>query len=198
MNGLGGDDDLLRRNPADLVRDTGGGLDRILTSVSYILDPRAGVEVLVALSPTSKAALKLTGNGSANSITGNAGANVLDGRGGNDVLTGGLGRDSFVFDAKLNGSGNVDRILDFSSRDDTIRLDHLVFKGLGKIGLLNATAFHVSDSGELAHDRSDRIVYESSTGFLYYDPDGSGRHGATEFAQLDPNLTLKTSDFYIV
>ena len=134
MNGLGGDDTYYVDNPADLVRDTGGGLDRILTSVSYILDPRAGVEALVALSPTSKAALKLTGNGSANSITGNAGANVLDGRGGNDVLTGGLGRDSFVFDAKLNGSGNVDRILDFSSRDDTIRLDHLVFKGLGKMG----------------------------------------------------------------
>ena len=63
---------------------------------------------------------------------------------------------------------------------------------------MSSTAFHVSDSGELAHDRSDRIVYESTTGFLYYDPDGSGRHGATKFAQLDPNLTLKTSDFYIV
>lgn len=198
MNGLGGDDTYCVDNTADRVVDTGGGHDAILTSASYTLDPRAAVEILQALKPTSRAALKLCGNAASNAITGNAGANVLDGKGGNDDLTGGAGRDSFLFDTKPSGSRNADHILDFSVRDDTIRLDHAVFHGLGKAGSLRGAAFHVADAGPLAHDRSDRVIYDLTTGSLYFDPDGTGRHGPTKFAQIDAGLALKASDFYVV
>jgi len=99
---------------------------------------------------------------------------VIDGKGGNDVLTGGLGHDAFVFDTALSSRTNVDRILDFSVKDDTIRLDHAVFTAFAQFGVLAAGAFDVTASSRLAHDGDHHVIYNKATGGLYYDPDGVG------------------------
>ena len=52
-------------------------------------------------------AIKITGNGSANSIVGGKGADTLDGGAGDDTLTGGAGSDMFVY------SGGKDVIADY-------------------------------------------------------------------------------------
>ena len=194
MDGLGGDDTYVVDNRSDTVADSGGGRDTVLARTSYALGATSSVEVLQAFDLDGTATLKLTGNAAANTITGNAGKNVLDGGAGRDVLTGGLGRDQFLFDTKLQRT-NVDHILDFSVADDTIRLDRSIFGAFKKAGVLKDAAFHVAESGHLAQDASDRIIYDASSGSLYYDPDGTGHKGASLFAILESGLALTARDF---
>ncbi|MEZ0170414.1 M10 family metallopeptidase [Microvirga sp. TS319] len=135
----------------------------------------------------------ITGNSIANILKGGAGADRLDGREGNDVLYGGSGKDVFVFDTKPSGTSNLDRIADFSVTDDTVSLENAVFTKL-KAGKLPSTAFWI---GSKAHDSSDRIVYDSTKGDLYYDPDGTGKTASIEFAQVSKGLKMTANDFLV-
>jgi len=47
-------------------------------------------------------------------------------------------------------------------------------------------------------DADDHITYNTSTGDLYYDPDGSGGTGSTLFATLTGAPAVNAADFYIV
>ena len=62
------------------------------------------------------------GGGDADQFDGAFGDDKLSGGLGNDILTGDKGRDIFVFDTGLNKKTNVDKIVDFNHRDDTIHL----------------------------------------------------------------------------
>ncbi len=206
LDGRGGADRMVGGAGADIYyvntsRDTvvdTSGRDTVYTSVSYTLARAARIESLSAADAGSKKSMTLTGSSFSNAITGNAGANVINGKGGNDLLTGGSGRDAFVFDTKLSGRTNVDRILDFSVRDDTLRLENAIFRALDKTGTLASGAFHMTRTSKLAHDADDRIIYNTSNGYLYYDADGMGGAGPTKFARLQEGLKLKASDFYVV
>jgi Ca2+-binding RTX toxin-like protein len=146
---------------------------------------------------TGAAALYGTGNTLANSITGNGAANVLNGGLGNDLLAGGAGADIFVVSTAI-GAMNIDRITDFNVAADTIRLDNAVMAGLGvALGTLGAGKFWKSATG-LAHDADDRIIYETDTGKLFYDSNGSAKGGATHFATLSANLALTHADFVVI
>jgi serralysin len=68
---------------------------------------------------------------------------------------------------------------------DTISLDNAIFTAIGANGGLLAAAFRV---GTAAADASDRIIYNSSTGALIYDSDGSASGGAVEFAKSAAGL----------
>ncbi|WP_210489559.1 M10 family metallopeptidase [Microvirga antarctica] len=150
----------------------------------------------------------LLGNVGANVLEGRAGSDRLAGRQGNDTLSGGAGRDvlsggagsdTFLFDARLNGKANVDRVTDFDPRHDRILLDNAVFKGLGKGSesnprMLKKTAF---DIGEAAGDHH-AVIYDPKTGGLSFDPDGAGAAPAVIFAILPKMLLLSAADFYIV
>jgi len=51
------------------------------------------------------------------------------------------------------------------------------------------------------HDADDRIVYNTSTGGLYYDADGSGRGAAAQIALLgsgSSHPTIAYTDFQII
>lgn len=146
---------------------------------------------------TGTAALNATGNGLNNQLTGNLAANQLDGGLGNDTLTGGKGADVFIFSTALNATTNVDKITDFSDVEDTIRLDDGIFTAIGAPGLLAATAFTANVTGT-ATTTAHRIIYETDTGKLFYDADGSGNGAAIQFAEIAPNLrTLSIRDFVI-
>jgi len=107
-----GNDTYVVDSPADLVREyedesvgalarerlpledsIGGGIDKVVASISYTLG--TFVENLALAGGT--AALSGTGNASANVLTGNAGRNVLNGQAGNDTLDGGDGIDTAVY-----------------------------------------------------------------------------------------------------
>ena len=65
----------------------------------------------------------------------------------------------------------------------------------GSPGALSADAFHL---GGTAGDASDRILYDGSTGTLYYDADGTGSAAAKTFAVLSPGLALTEGSFHLV
>lgn len=145
---------------------------------------------------------RLTGNAGDNVLIGGLGKDVLIGNGGNDtliggggqdVLSGGLGSDFFVFDAPLRGSApsspsTFDSIKDFSHAEaDSIVLQKAIFAALaGASGtVLTADEFYSAAGATKAHDASDRIIYNSTTGALYYDADGTGTAAkAVQFAML--------------
>ena len=134
----------------------------------------------------------MTGNEFAQTIQGNAGANIINGGGGADILTGNGGKDVFVFNSALT-AGNVARITDFNVAQDKIQLDHTIFTGL-QLGALPAGDFHI---GRAAHDSTDHIIYNSSTGALSFDPDGTGSAHQVQFATLAPHLSLTASSFVV-
>ena len=198
MRGGAGNDTYLVESGGDVVDELangGAGIDLVKSSVSFNLGrathSKGNVENLTLVGPN---AIHGTGNGLANIIVGNARNNTLNGALGNDTLTGGGGSDNFLFNSKLNALTNVDTIVDFNVPADTIRLDNAIFKGL-KAGTLEAAAFF---KGAAAHDATDRIIYNSANGKLFFDNNGNAAGGAIHFATLKPGLDLTNADFVVV
>ena len=108
----------------------------------------------------------LWGNGGKDKLKGGDGDDTLRGGLGNDRLKGGADGDSFVFSTKLNEKKNVDKIADFSHKNDTILLDNTIFKKLKVEGELKGKFLEI---GSEADDKNDYLVYDKETGALSYD-----------------------------
>jgi Ca2+-binding RTX toxin-like protein len=78
-----------------------GSADRILASVSFILDAAADIELLTTNLQAGVTAINLTGNALTQRVYGNAGINVPSGDGGNDTIFGLAGVDTLY-----GGTGN--------------------------------------------------------------------------------------------
>ena len=199
IGGLGNDIYYVDSSDDVVIDNASQDTDVLVTrGVDYVLGETAQVERVRTSSASSTADIDLTGNNFAQYITGNAGDNVLAGRGGGDRLYGLGGADTFLFDSAL-GSTNRDTIYDFGLGDDQIQLDRAVFAALG-IGALDASAF--KDIAAAPLDASDRIIYNSDNGKLYYDTDGSGGTDMILFAAVydqfrDP-ASLTAADFSII
>ncbi len=137
----------------------------------------------------------LTGNAARNILYGYDGMDTLNGGEGKDVLRGGDDADSFVFNSALVAA-NEDRIIDFVAGEDVLVLDSAVFTGLTS-GTLDASMF-VANADGVATTADQRIIYETDTGKVYYDSDGSGGAEAVAFAQLSSLPTIGADDFLIV
>lgn len=70
-----------------------------------------------------------------------------------------------------------------------------LFNALTPVGTLAASAFWV---GSAAHLASDRIIYNSATGGLFYDADGTGAAAAVRFATVGTGLGLTNADFVVI
>jgi Ca2+-binding RTX toxin-like protein len=183
--------DFDKRQAEITVTDYGGLETKALV---HLVNPR-GNNVLKGGSASDK----LDGWSGNDKLYGGAGSDILNGGTGKDLLYGQTGHDVFVFNTKPSKS-NLDKILDFSVKDDTIWLDNAVFKKLGKgaeahPGKLNK--FYLT-TGDSAEDGNDYLVYDKKTGILSYDADGSGAKEAVTFAQLAKGLTLTADDFRII
>jgi Ca2+-binding RTX toxin-like protein len=209
LSGGEGNDTYLIDDGGDTLTETGAGIDRVQSSVSFSLavgdgDVLAGdVENLLL---TLSEAIDGTGNSLANSITGNTGANrlaggvgndTLDGGGGADTLSGGAGDDNlaggagadvFLF-ADLSGK---DSLRDFQSGVDRIYLDSAIFTSLAPAGVLDSDGLQfarradISDtSGDNGSDgMQDYIKFSTSTGELFYDGNGTAAGGLQLIATL--------------
>jgi len=130
-------------------------------------------------------------------LIGGNGDDWLIGGLGNDLLTGGGGADIFQFDAALSAS-NVDHIADFTTVADDIYLKLSLFSAAngGMGGGLNGADFSMGTSF-LATD-IHHILYNTTTGALYYNADGVGASVPTQIAVLDGAPTLAATDIFLV
>ena len=208
MNGGSGDDTYVVDNGGDTVTEgsAAGGTDEVQSSVTFTLGANVENLTLTGANPingTGNALANiLAGNGVANVLNGHAGDDQLSGNGGHDALHGGLGNDTLDGGAGNDGfyfenalvPANVDAILDFSALGDTIFLDDAVFTSLAP-GALAAGAFV---AGNTALDADDRILYDATTGEIFYDADGSGGgSGAILFATVNPATAITNLDFFV-
>ena len=220
MTGGTGNDTSVIDNVGDIVTEfAAGGIDQINSSISTSLNfgGRLNVENLT-LTGT---ALVGVGNALNNTIVGDSFNNNLLGLGGNDRLFGGIGADTLqggadndfhnggagvdqivtgagfdtiLFNAPL-GLANADRVTDFAPAFDTMQLENAFFTGLTQGAFLPAADFKI---GPAATDASDRIIYDSVTGNLFFDQDGLGGAGQVIFADLASGLALTAGDFFVV
>jgi Ca2+-binding RTX toxin-like protein len=206
MIGGDGSDTYYVRQVGDLVSETNatagsGGTDTVRSYLgSYTLTTNVERGV-VALTSTAS----LTGNTLANLLTGGTGANALNGGAGNDtliggagndILTGSTGNDVFRFTAAPNAATNVDRIADFLAINDTIQLENAVFAKLTSTGTLFAANFRAG-AGVRALDSNDYVLYDTGTGKLFYDADGSGTGAAVQIALLTGAPAITSADIFI-
>jgi Ca2+-binding RTX toxin-like protein len=145
---------------------------------------------------TSLSTLSVINGGAGNdTLQGDAGNDTLKGGIGNDTLTGGADADAFLFNTALNALTNVDDITDFQVGIDQIQLENSIFTKLAPTGTLSDDFFHV---GAGAADLNDFIIYDDTTGALYYDSNGSAAGQQVQSAHLDPGLNLTHTDFFVV
>ncbi len=191
MIGGTGNDTYIVDNIGDIVTETAtsvSDVDTVKSSIDYNLV--LNVENLVLAGVGN---INGTGNALDNSITGNSGANIIYGGGGNDLLIGGLGADIFQFRDRAEG---IDVISDFEVGSDKIHLSAAGFGGGLVVGTLAIGQFVV---GASATTNSQRLIYNSSTGGLFFDADGAGAGLAVQFATLSSRpTTFGATDFTIV
>jgi Ca2+-binding RTX toxin-like protein len=144
----------------------------------------------------------IMGSPFADQLIGGTGNDTIDGGGGNDTESGGPGNDQFVFDTKLNAHANVVHITDFTHAEDFIDLSGHIFEN--RVGghlvpiHVNAHTFYAARGAHTAHSASTQIIYNSKSGALYFDPDGTGHKPAVEFAVLDGHPHIAFHDFQMV
>ncbi|MGF9763302.1 calcium-binding protein [Microvirga sp. 0TCS3.31] len=138
---------------------------------------------------------RLSGGTGDDSVVGGTGNDRIFGGGGDDVLRGSSGADAFIFHARPGGSAGIDIIRDFSVVDDAVWLSDTVFTNVGPEGRLKSWVFW---TGSEAHDATDRIIYDSGQGVLYYDPDGTGATEQIAFAKLTTGLKMSFADFQVI
>jgi Ca2+-binding RTX toxin-like protein len=132
----------------------------------------------------------LAGN---DTLNGGSGNDTLVGGVGSDVLIGGLGVDRFLFNNKTEG---IDTINDFTA-GEKIAISALGFGG-GLVGTaINASQFLSVTTGSAATNTTQRVIYNSTTGGLYFDADGSAAGAAVQFATLATKPTLMATDFVV-
>jgi Ca2+-binding RTX toxin-like protein len=185
---------------------TGGGVSAgshaVLTGIENFVYEAA---FLFPGTNTQGTKVRITGDAGDNLLEGSFGSDTLDGGAGNDTLTGHnqnlLGdeeQNSFLFSVTPVPT-NADLIVDFLPGTDKIILDGTVHLDAGANGNFAAgdARFWSSTSGT-AHDADDRVIYNTVTGQLWYDLDGSGVGTAALVATLEDTPAIVATDIAII
>lgn len=215
-----GGDNIIRGGAGKDTLDGGGGLHDGLdyfdktSAISVTLKTSTAVSVKVGSSTEDSVKNfedvyggsgkdKITGDSRANWLYGNAGDDSLSGAGGNDLLSGhagndtlsgGSGSDLFLLGGTPAGN-NVDTIKDFAA-EDVIGLDWFTFAEF--IGDTVEDEEFASGAGfTSAQDVTDRLIYNTTDGRLYFDEDGVGGAAAIQIAILTGRPALSAGDFLV-
>lgn len=134
----------------------------------------------------------LAGGAGSDRLIGNFGDDTIMGNLGSDRLTGGSDADRFLFRRPKEG---IDIITDFwAMQGDRIVISAKGFGGGLDRGKLPAKQFTL---GKRAESKDTRLIYNPSTGALFFDADGTGRQKQVLFAKLSNGAELSHSDIFI-
>jgi Ca2+-binding RTX toxin-like protein len=184
---------IFNRNSVTFLND----LDNLVKGFDYsddVINGQGGNDTLSGLS----------GN---DLLRGGLGNDVLAGGAGNDTLRGDRGADQFLFKGSRQFSKKdlgQDVILDFTASDhDRIVLSKSTFKSVKSHrgdGFSKSTDFAVVSNGSAIGGSAASIVYDSSSGGLYYNQNGraSGLGSGDLFATLANKPTLTANSFRII
>ena len=170
--------------------------------------------VTIDASDVTKNGLKFIGNGNTNTFIGTTKADTFISNGGHDVLTGSEGKDTFQFGkihqmtansggtayedvATLITSADSDTITDFVSGTDKIELDNDFFASFTATGKITEANL-VQGAGGGTLTASSFLSFDTDTGILSYDVDGSGAGAKVVIAELTGVTSLTVNDFVIV
>ena len=134
----------------------------------------------------------LTGRQGRDYIIGGSQDDILTGGSGQDTLIGGAESDIFLYPTLNDGS---DVIEDFQSGTDFLRVSAFGFGGGLTAGQsLGARQFTIGDS---ATDSSDRFIYNSNNGNLFFDGDGTGSNNQLLIATFTSKPELVSNDIFV-
>lgn len=143
----------------------------------------------------------IAGNEANNTLYGSQGNDILLGNGGSDrliggleddTLTGGTGADRFY---RMYSTTGIDTITDFDVAEDTFRISASGFGGgLVRGNVISADQFTI---GTGAADSSDRFIYNSTTGGLFFDADGTGAIEQVQIATLSTGLAMTNTNIFV-
>jgi Ca2+-binding RTX toxin-like protein len=183
-----------------IIETAGAGTEWVYAYIDYTLS--ANLERLVLEGSSN---LVGTGNSENNVLYGNTGNNTLNGARGTDILIGGAGSDSFIFDLGIAFDAaqmGIDTIADFSL-SETIVLGKNTFTALTSNvgnGFSINSEFAIINSGGTADTSNALIVYNSSTGDLFYNQNGAAAGFGTggQFAWINTTSALEATNFRII
>jgi serralysin len=190
LGGSGDDAYVVEAAGESIVEALADGWDSVFAHISSFRLP-ANVEFLWYHG--SGAFLGL-GNELDNYLTGRGGADVLQGLAGNDLLTGGSGAD------ELSGGSGADR---FQYVGGEIGIDTIVDFKPGEDKILVSSGFYpvtpqfslVQGSAPLLTSANSTFIYNSSTGIVSFDADGTGVAAAVSLASIGAGKILQIADF---
>lgn len=147
----------------------------------------------------------LTGGNGNDKLLGSNGNDVLGGDAGNDTFTGGSGNDKFLYNTNAvfkTASVGIDAIADFTHSIDKFVLDKTTFSAISSVvgtGFSVASEFAIVTSNTAAATSKADIVYNSASGNLFYNQNGtsSGFGTGAQFAILTGTPTISATDFMI-
>jgi Ca2+-binding RTX toxin-like protein len=220
-------DDLFYASSEDVIADS-GGIDGVVVQESWALADdfenlyfAPGDFIGIGNSKDNWIAAGtgtqwLDGRAGNDTVSGGEGNDTLLGGAGNDFLSagfgfdrleGGAGNDTMVglYDANTLayahfGAANADVIRDFHLGSNSIELDGVAFANIGPSGSFASGdgRFHAAPGAAGGHDADDRVIYNTTTGQLWYDADGSGSGGAQLIARLEGAPSLSASQISVV
>ncbi|MBN3869603.1 calcium-binding protein [Nostoc sp. JL33] len=187
LNGGVGNDTLnVSDSTGDNLLDGGDGNDFLIASSgsgNNLLDGGDGNDSLIVYGASGNKTLK-----------GGNGDDTLKGNYGNHSLYGEGGTDTFVFDTSYIEEG-LNLIRDFDATNELIQVSADGFGSGLSAGVLKASQFTL---GESATTSSQRFIYNSTTGALFFDPDGSAGATQVQLAGLSAGLSLTNNNFVVV
>jgi len=213
LTGLFGDDTYRVYNQRDVIREQAGqGTDtaifgtNIATNTSnadasntYQLRTGDSIEILTVANQSRTTGYQLIGNEqSQTNVLGSRADDLLWGGAGNDTLTGNGGNDIFGFNEF--GSTNADVIADFNAGDRIGLVSNTTGGAAGNGGFALGTSFDSNEfvSGTSAVGTNAQIVYNQTTGQIFYDADGTGAGAAQLVATITAGTALGFNDFVII
>jgi Ca2+-binding RTX toxin-like protein len=193
MNGAGGFDVAWYRGEVHSGGSAGVTVD---LGLGTAYDSLGGVDTLIDIENAAGTdfADTLIGDAGDNLLEGFDGDDALTGGGGADTLIGGFGADAFVY---LTSADGGDSIEDFAV-GDRLAITAAGFGGGLAAGTLAANYF-VAGSGAVANEAGHgQFLYDTDTGDLSWDVDGTDGLGPESIAKLQSAPALSVADFDII